>query len=749
MNELSFSAQMRKKLEKFQDDLYKHGNMTYMGHPDGVTVSVVNRPGWVYASTENSQPVEVFNKRAPLVWGLPIIVGTTPEEPWLLQVISFATTSSYSTSTVNFGVGPHAQNHAFLGSDPVFIDKRQLLPAWVGPGTAYSGSAVSGSAAVQIYPDVVYVDGAWVSIPFQTVNLNSYIPASGSSVYVLLSIAAGGSIVITPGTTVTGNTPNISVAGVLPPLPARHLALAFVRLWGGMAQVVESVSYTDILDARSLLVVGSSGIPSPTALGKTLVSSGSPLQWTEDNTYYSAGIYTPPTITALPDGSMGIGPGVYAMYADNTFNTPLTTFALAGGSYTFTDMAINYVYVSGSGTPSIVVSTSRDAINQSNVVPIVTVFREGTELHWIGWDTMAKGMGNKLSDRLVRTERFKPESGGLLLGEVATRTITTTSGVVWYGAANTVMGAFTSATDECDLWYSASGSWVKTTITQYNNSQYNGPAGLVSTSSNRYVVNWVFRGIETVKHGFVVLGTADYKLNDAQASTVPSLPPIISSQCILVGRIIVKQGDSTATEIASAFTENLAFTPITDHNSLLGLQGGTTNEYYHLTNAQHAALATAASGSGVPGRVAQWGTATNLTSANLIGPAANVLTLEASGSHVLTVTASGSPALVNVANVFTQVNTFGGMRVAVAVKTSDYTLTENDFVVVFAASGSTVPSAIAPAATGTGQTYRICNEGTANVTVDGNGGTIKGQATQTLYPGEDIIITDYAVSKWS
>lgn len=88
-----------------------------------------------------------------------------------------------------------------------------------------------------------------------------------------------------------------------------------------------------------------------------------------------------------------------------------------------------------------------------------------------------------------------------------------------------------------------------------------------------------------------------------------------------------------------------------------------------------------------------------------------------------------------------------GRKQAVAVKSANYTLTVNDEVVVVTATCTQT----LPAATGSGQTYRICNEGAAGVvvTIDGNStDTVKGELTQILYPGEDLILTDYKSGGW-
>lgn len=77
----------------------------------------------------------------------------------------------------------------------------------------------------------------------------------------------------------------------------------------------------------------------------------------------------------------------------------------------------------------------------------------------------------------------------------------------------------------------------------------------------------------------------------------------------------------------------------------------------------------------------------------------------------------------------------------VAIKSGNYTLETSDEVVVFTATAT----ATLPASTGLGHTYRIvCRAGIT--TIDANGSeTIKGELTQVLYPGEDLIITDTGV----
>ena len=305
-----------------------------------------------------------------------------------------------------------------------------------------------------------------------------------------------------------------------------------------------------------------------------------------DSVYLSAGIYSQPSVTDNGNGTITLGTGEYNLYSDSDFNTPLKKYTLTGGTYSFSDNTTNYLIVDYSGgTPMIYSSISRANINQSSVHPIVTVYRDGNSLQILDWDEMGKGLANKMSDRLVRTERFKPEIGGLAIGELATRYVTLTAGVVWYGAANYSLDAVNSSTDSMDLWYHSGGTWTKTGTTQYNNTQYDNGTDLVDLftgTTGNTGVNWVFRSVESDKHLMIVLGNESYTLADAQASTIPIVPDVVSSHAILVGRIIVERNATGSTEIASSFDVSFISTPVTEHNTLSNLQGGAANQYFHL-----------------------------------------------------------------------------------------------------------------------------------------------------------------------
>ena len=258
-----------------------------------------------------------------------------------------------------------------------------------------------------------------------------------------------------------------------------------------------------------------------------------------------------------------------------------------------TDNSANYLVVSyNAGSPVYSVITNPATINNSSVVGACLLWRSGTEVHFesIDWGLST---ASRLNRRLVQTQRYQRASG-LALGESTGNIITLTAGVVWYGVSELVEAATTSAASNVDFYYHVAGAWTKSTISIYNNTQYDNGTSLQTLATSKYAVNWVYRyldgdGLPKLAY---ILGTDTYTFAQAVASAVPTPPPILTSMAILVGRIIVQQGAATATQIDSAFSQVFSSTTVTDHNDLAGLEGGTADEYFHLTNAEYTGTGT-------------------------------------------------------------------------------------------------------------------------------------------------------------
>lgn len=311
------------------------------------------------------------------------------------------------------------------------------------------------------------------------------------------------------------------------------------------------------------------------------------------NPNLSAGMQIQPSFTDLGTGSCTIGTGTYCLYANSDGTGKIKSYVIAGNTFTLTDLTTNYIVANyNAGSPVLQVITDVTLINETTIIPVFTIYRQGTILHVFEWDQLGDALTNKIHKSIVKTQRYRLESG-LGIGEAATRLVTVGSGTVWTGAVPTVAAAFNSSVNTLRFAYHVAGVWNFSVITQYNNTQYDDGTNLQTTSGGKYVVNFVYRSIGTDNECFIVLGNLNYGLGDAQvAQPPPNLPSVITSHCILVGRIIVQQGNTTATQIDSAF--NILFTPagVTDHESLTGLLGGTTAQHYHLTSAEYTGTGT-------------------------------------------------------------------------------------------------------------------------------------------------------------
>ena len=277
-----------------------------------------------------------------------------------------------------------------------------------------------------------------------------------------------------------------------------------------------------------------------------------------------------PTLTNNGNGTVTISSGDYCLSANADGSGVITTYTLAGlTNQALTDLTQNYIVANyNGGTPQLQVITDVTLINETTIVPVFSIFRNGNVLHVQNWDALGLALANKVHQSIVKTQRYRRESG-LALSESGTRNLNLTAGRVWTGAVPITLDAIATATDNMFLWYHSAGNWTVSTQTQYNNTQYDNGTNLASLGVNRYAVNWIFRGVESQKHLYVVLGTGDYTLAQAQSATLPAIPPAISSHAVLVAKLIVQNGSNTATSIQSAFDTQFSLSTVQSHGDLI------------------------------------------------------------------------------------------------------------------------------------------------------------------------------------
>jgi len=290
-----------------------------------------------------------------------------------------------------------------------------------------------------------------------------------------------------------------------------------------------------------------------------------------------------PTITDNGNGSVTIGSGDYHLASDAAGHDS-KTYTLTGGLFTIIDGSQNYIVADyNSGTPLVKLTTDVSIINETTVVPIYSIFRNGNYLHTQNWDALGLALANKVHQSIVKTQRYRRESG-LSFSEYGTRNISVEQGRIWTGAVPITLDAVNTATDNLFVWYHSGGNWTSSVQTQYNNTQYDNGTNLATLTSNRFAVNWVFRGVESQKYVYIVLGTGDYTESQSIAATLPSIPTAISSHSVLIGKIIVQKNAATAFSKQSAFDTQFGLSPIQNHGDLTGRDATDSHPASAITN---------------------------------------------------------------------------------------------------------------------------------------------------------------------
>lgn len=311
-------------------------------------------------------------------------------------------------------------------------------------------------------------------------------------------------------------------------------------------------------------------------------------------TTLTAGGLTVPTVTVGATGLLNAGLLTANLNSTPDYTGVVKTYQVPALSPAIQLTANTLYYLTviyNGGTPVYSLITDNTIINHSDRISVALVFWEnvGAINHGHVWMVGAYGVGlsNKLSHRLIHTQRFGWESG-LQLGESTGRVITVSAGTVWYDGTEILLDSINSTSHPYHLYYHSAGNWVATEVTAYNNTQWDDGTTLQTTGNGNFVVNWVYRSVAPADPGlYVVLGTANYtNLTVAGASQPPaSLPGIISKMAVLVGRIIVQKNAVTAAQIDSAFAITFAGTGTISHGDTINRDALGSHPHYAIAMA--------------------------------------------------------------------------------------------------------------------------------------------------------------------
>lgn len=207
-----------------------------------------------------SSVASVFNKAAPTNRdGLPVLIGTTREHPHLVQVL-----------TVDWGALPDWDGEAFLplhgpdhqlpdGPDPVYIQKRAILPLRASPQS-------TPDMTLAVMPDFYPYDDGWNFFEgADTEDLTARIPGDadmGRFVTIYVD-AATNALAYLNGDTGIVNPPPLAEPLTIPAPPEASVPVCAVRLYESMTVINEA----DIYDLRIIVSpMGGSLAPAAHAL---------------------------------------------------------------------------------------------------------------------------------------------------------------------------------------------------------------------------------------------------------------------------------------------------------------------------------------------------------------------------------------------------------------------------------------------------------------------------------------------------
>jgi hypothetical protein len=260
---------------------------------------------------------------------------------------------------------------------------------------------------------------------------------------------------------------------------------------------------------------------------------------------------------------------------------------------TLTNNAINYAYIDYNGGAPVVSSTDDfSTVDFTTQFIIGLIYREDTTLHILEAGSRRFDFAHRILIQDFEVNGFQ-RSDGLIVNETGTRNFNISEGSFYYISDKHTLAEFdSSGADTFTYLYRDAGTgWTEVADqSQIDNFYYDDDSGtLAEIGNNRYGVAWLYQEFDGDVH--VLYGQGSYKLaeaNDAQPPLI--LPTRLSTFAFVVGKVIIYKSATSFTELHSAF--DVVFTPsvIIPHNDTISIQGGTTDEYYHLTSAQHTLL---------------------------------------------------------------------------------------------------------------------------------------------------------------
>ena len=192
---------------------------------------------FIYVRLVNNTIVKAINKLAPLIYNFPVVISRNESNAYW-EVVEIR--QPYGGTALE-QIKDHHGQHEYPARDTVWVRQEQFLPLLV---------LAAGGMNVFIYGGVIENGGQKYLIENQTLDLESYIPATGAVWAVLYSTDGTLSI----DTTATGESrENLSIPDI-PSVPGASLCA--ISLYSGQTEIKRDASRNDFVDLRFIRTAG-------------------------------------------------------------------------------------------------------------------------------------------------------------------------------------------------------------------------------------------------------------------------------------------------------------------------------------------------------------------------------------------------------------------------------------------------------------------------------------------------------------
>ncbi|MFA5186170.1 MAG: hypothetical protein WC551_06800, partial [Patescibacteria group bacterium] len=253
-----------------------------------------------------------------------------------------------------------------------------------------------------------------------------------------------------------------------------------------------------------------------------------------------------------------------------------------------------FVYYNG-GSPIVVTSTNTALDNDLRYIRVGEVLSSSFGDIAVHDERLYQTQPQQRLDKYLETNIKHLVSAGCVVTATGTRGLAVSACDDWYKTNYRVIPAFSSLTIPMYVDYrNGSGGYVQATTSQWDNMRYDDGTGvLASVGAGEYGILWVYRHDYPESRISLLYGQASYaSVADAMAALPPETLPENyrdGEHAFLISGVVFLQGGASPQEIRdlrprlNAGSFNVSGSGTTNHNELSGLQGGTTNQYYHLS----------------------------------------------------------------------------------------------------------------------------------------------------------------------